>query len=52
MADKECDSSRITRSLVIRVHCRVIRLKISVANRKNAGKLMPSGGPSVPREDF
>lgn len=47
MVPKECDSSRIIRSLATRVHCRVITLKISVASRKPAGKVMPSGGPSV-----
>jgi len=44
MVPKECDSSRITCSLVTRVHCRVITLKISIVNRKRAGKVMPSGG--------
>ena len=52
MVSRECDSSRIKRSLVILVHCHVITLKISVANRKHAGKVMPSGGPSVPARIF
>ena len=47
MVPKESDSSRITRSLVIRLYCHVITLKISVANRKQAGKVMPLGEPSV-----
>jgi hypothetical protein len=47
MVSKECDSTRITSSLVTRVHCLVITLQRSVANRKHAGKMIPSGRPSV-----
>jgi hypothetical protein len=52
MFPKECDSSRITRSLVTRVHCHIITLKISVANRKCAGKADAVGRAFVVREDF